>query len=411
MKVIVLAGGYDQIALIQELKSRGCYVILIDYNNFPIASPYADKHYNDSTMDINRVKDIAEVEQVQLITTACTDQALFVAADVSEKLSLPFPLSSKLACALTNKKWMKEVLIKNEIPTARHILHNGTIDRKELSSLSYPIVFKPVDANSSKGVSKVESPDGLDAAFAYALKNSRSSIVLSEEFFEGQELSIDSWVDSNGDASVLMVSRSLKSTTEENRFPIIASLFPATDEKYIDMVISPLIKRIAKAFSLFNTPLLVQVIVNSSDINVLELSARMGGGCKHHLLKHVTGLDTIKLLVNVFMSEKTEDIKPLCQSGFYLMKYIYAENGVFSGVKGIDALLRNRKIVGYYPTRKENSIISGCSTSTDRVGAMLLTAPNYEDLLVLLKQCYDEISVPDKESKAELKKIDYQSFI
>ncbi|WP_174865321.1 ATP-grasp domain-containing protein [Pectobacterium polaris] len=410
MKVIVLAGGYDQIALIQELKSRDCYVILVDYNNEPIAASYADKHYNDSTMDIERVRVIAETEQVKLITTACTDQALFVAAFVSEKLSLPFPFSSKLACSLTNKKWMKEVLIKNEIPTARHILHHGIIDWKELERLSYPMVFKPVDANSSKGVSKVESVDELDMAFTYALKNSRSSIVLSEEFIEGQELSVDSWVDSNGEATVLMVSRSLKNASEENGFPIIASLYPARNKEYIEGSITPLIKKIANAFNLSNTPLLVQVIASSNDIKVVELSARMGGGCKHHFLRHVTGVDTIKLLVDVFLSKKIGFIEPKYQEKFYLMKYIYAENGVFSGVEGMGKLKENGVIVDYYPTRKNNSIISGCSTSTDRVGAMLLTASNYEEIFMLLEQCYEKISVPDKNSKVELKKIDFHSI-
>ena len=31
MKILVLAGGSDQIALINELKNRGHYVILLDY--------------------------------------------------------------------------------------------------------------------------------------------------------------------------------------------------------------------------------------------------------------------------------------------------------------------------------------------------------------------------------------------
>lgn len=76
MKVIVLAGGFDQISLINELKSRRAYVILIDYLENPPAKTVADKHYKESTLDIEAVTKIAKFEKVDLITTACTDQAL-----------------------------------------------------------------------------------------------------------------------------------------------------------------------------------------------------------------------------------------------------------------------------------------------------------------------------------------------
>lgn len=43
MKALVLAGGFPQIALIQELKTRGITVLLADYNENPVARPYADQ--------------------------------------------------------------------------------------------------------------------------------------------------------------------------------------------------------------------------------------------------------------------------------------------------------------------------------------------------------------------------------
>ena len=44
MTIIVLAGGSDQIALINELKKRGHYTVLVDYFENPPAKMYADKH-------------------------------------------------------------------------------------------------------------------------------------------------------------------------------------------------------------------------------------------------------------------------------------------------------------------------------------------------------------------------------
>ena len=89
MKALVLAGGYPQIALINELKSRGAYVCLADYYKEPVAKKYADKFYQVSTLDVDAIRDVAKKEEVDFLITACTDQALLTVARVSEDLGLP----------------------------------------------------------------------------------------------------------------------------------------------------------------------------------------------------------------------------------------------------------------------------------------------------------------------------------
>lgn len=119
MKVIVLAGGADQIALISELKKRGCYVVLVDYFQNPPAKEYADIHVVASTLDDAKVKEIAQEYGADLICTACTDQALLTVAKVSEELNLPCYISYQTALNVTNKTYMKQRMAQCSIPTSR----------------------------------------------------------------------------------------------------------------------------------------------------------------------------------------------------------------------------------------------------------------------------------------------------
>ena len=144
MKILVLAGGYDQIALINELKKRGHFVILVDYFENPPAKYYADKHIVASTLDTVLVEEIAQKEKVDLICTACTDQALLTVAKVSEKLNLPCYISYQTALNVTNKSYMKKVLEENNIPTAKFIILDK-YNNNFLSKFSYPLVVKPED--------------------------------------------------------------------------------------------------------------------------------------------------------------------------------------------------------------------------------------------------------------------------
>jgi biotin carboxylase len=402
---LVLAGGFDQIALITNLQSAGYRVILVDYTVQPVAATFADQQYQDSTLDQARVKQIAEQESASLVVTACTDQALIVAAEVSEQLSLPFPLSSALARQLTNKKWMKAVMSEHGVPTAKYTIIEQSLDMKKLAGFQFPLVCKPVDANSSKGVTKVLSDSELVQAFLYAKASSRSATVVIEEFIEGTELSVDVWVDANGLATVLLVTESLKNPSSAGHFPISASVYPVCSADFISSTLTPLVQQIAKAFALANTPLLVQLVVNDQQTMVLELSARMGGGCKHHLIKHITGVDTMAMLVDTFIGRPTLLPDMTISKHCYIMKYLYALPGQFKQILGLEQLKARNLIEDFYLTRAADTSVVDNSTSSDRVGAVLLKADNFAQLSVLLQQLYQHSKVQSVEA-ADMTQVD-----
>ena len=120
-KVIVLGGSLDQKKLVEALKDRGFYTIIIDYNESPPAKAVADKHYQFSWDDREKVLSIAKTEDVELVLTSSIDKAQNIAAYVSDKLSLDFQISFEQAQQTTNKLLMKEIMCKNDIPTAKHI--------------------------------------------------------------------------------------------------------------------------------------------------------------------------------------------------------------------------------------------------------------------------------------------------
>ena len=60
MKALVLAGGFPQIALLRELSSRNIKTVLADWNEEPVAKPYADIFYRASTLDIDAITEIAK---------------------------------------------------------------------------------------------------------------------------------------------------------------------------------------------------------------------------------------------------------------------------------------------------------------------------------------------------------------
>ena len=375
MKIIVLAGGADQVALICELKQRGHEIVLVDYFQNPPAGKYADKHVVASTLDINAVHDIALQEKADLICTACTDQALLTVAKVSEDLSLPCYISYNTALNVTNKFYMKKVMSEHAIPTSKYVVLDK-IDSSLLDNFQYPLVVKPVDCNSSKGVRKVHNESELRSSLNLAIQYSRTHTAIVEEFKSGEEISADFYVD--GDiVKFLCATKSIKKQHVDS-FTIIGSYFPAITAEQEKKLLG-IAREIVSAFSLRNTPLLVQLILQDDDFYVVEFSARMGGGSKYKLIEVLSGVNIMSAYVDLILGEKPL-IKPQWQVHNAAMIYVYCRPGVFYEIDGLQELQDSAYINSYFLYKTSGMSVTKSETSSDRVAGYLVTASTKEEL-------------------------------
>ena len=86
---------------------------MVDYLDNPPAKKFADYFFQISTLDDDSIYGLAIKHRIELITTACTDQALLTMANVSEKLNLPCYLNAKTAKNVTDKAYMKKKMQEN----------------------------------------------------------------------------------------------------------------------------------------------------------------------------------------------------------------------------------------------------------------------------------------------------------
>lgn len=375
MKILVLAGGADQIALIKELKMRGHEVVLLDYFDNPPAKPYADKHIVASTLDVEAVERYAREEKVSLICTACTDQALLTVSYVSERLGLPCYIDYQTGLNVTNKSYMKKVLTENEIPTARFSIIDKP-DEKEIEGFNFPLVVKPVDCNSSKGVKKVDTIEEYNRFILEAIQYSRTRTAIVEEYKEGKEISADFYIE-NETAKLLSATTSLKIKNRKS-FTILCSDYPAINANQEKAIIK-IAADIAKAFSLNNTPLLIQLIVNENEINVIEFSARMGGGSKYKLIEVLSGVNIMSKYVDRILGGYPE-VKPSKQVDYCKMVYIYCQPGIFDHMEGFDKMKDEGMIDEYFLYKTKGMEIHKAETSGDRPSGYLCSASTADEL-------------------------------
>lgn len=387
--ILVLGGGYDQIALINELKARGYKTILADYYPNPPARSYADYHYQVSTLDVAAIQNIAEREDVILVCTACTDQALLTVAKVSEELRLPTYISYRTALDVTNKHYMKAQLTKYNILTSKYLSKDND-DVDNLGDLKYPLVVKPADCNSSKGVNKVYDKQQLSLCLKDALNMSRSRKAIVEEFISGREISADFYIED--DRVVFLSATSSEKIKNNKSFTIVQSFYPALSFSQ-ELKITGIAKSICEAFGLKNTPLLVQFLEHEGKFYVIEFSARMGGGTKYKLIQTLSGVDIMSKYVDLILGDKPV-IENISRNVKYAsLTYVYCRSGIIQSFAGFTDLAKKKVISDYFFYKTPGMKITNAETSGDRAAGYLISAETLVELNKKEKEADLELAI------------------
>lgn len=376
MKALVLCGGKPQIALIHELKRRNITAILADANDKAAAVQYADVFYNVSTLDVVGIEKIALAEKVDCILSVCADQMLLVTAQLSEKLNLPCYIDYETAKNVSSKEYMKRIFVENNIPTAKYIV-GSSISLSVIEGLNFPLIVKPVDCYSSRGVKKVLNYDELLSAFENAKNLSRTGTVIVEEFVEGLELSVDIYVE-NGKVNILCI-RSLDKIPNSEKFIICRGNYPAKISLATKGRVQDVAQKIVEAFGLVDTPMLIQMKINDEQIHILEFCARTGGGIKYRLLPKVCGFDVVKAVLDLTLGEKPHvNIKPL--NTFIVDEFLYCNPGILDHTEGFEELLKDGIIDHYEVYKSAGYQFDEISSSGDRVAYFSVVADTEAEL-------------------------------
>lgn len=409
MKAIILGGTSAHIPLIKNLKQRGYTTYLIDYNRNPVAKSHADVHLLESTMDKEKVYQIAKELNADLVIATSVDQANAIACYVSERLELTIPYSYKTALNVTNKALMKSVMEANNIPTSKYY-HIKNVDDLEGIELDYPVIVKPTNSNGSKGVKKIEDQKYLIDNIKNAMSFSSDNEAIIEEYKFGQEIGIDCFV-SDGEVKIL-TTRSRKKILQNNNSveQIYGTKCPAniTIQNYEDLL--DIANKIAKSFKLNNTPLMIQAIISENEINIIEFAPRVGGGESSKFIMYYTGFDIINATIDSFLNIP---VKVSIQDSLYMYSDIllYAQPCVYGKIKNYDNLIKNGVIEYMSEYKSKGMKINSEMTSVNRVGAFLVKATDEVKLQNKIELAISELEIYDINGKPVLNREIYKQHV
>lgn len=402
-KALVLGGTAPHAELIRQLKERGYYTILIDYLENPPAKIEADEHLLESTLDKDTVYSIALEREVDLVITTSIDQANITACYVLEKLGKHTPYSYETAVAVTNKGVMKEDMIKHNIPTSKYLYFGDGEEYVGLENLRLPVIVKPADSNSAKGVKIAKTFAEAEMYLKEAAEISRTGRAIVEEYVSGIEASVYGFV-SNHHAKVIMITERLSIIEGENKaIKCYGTLTHIPMSHETRAKIEKTLDDIAQVYGFDNTPLFMQIIISDDDISVIEFAPRTGGGMCYQTIATNTGFNYIGSAIDSFIDTPvTPEFTP--PKSVYAETILYATEGVFDHLVGVDELLSLGEIDGCYLVKTKGTAVTPGSATGERVAFLLLHGETREEIRDRVKMIIEKIDVIDVNGNSILRR-------
>ena len=302
-KLAIIGASYLQEPLIQKAKSLGIETHVFAWAANDVGEKSADFFYPISITEKEAI--LAECRRIGIdgICSIASDLAVGTVNYVATEMGL-VGNSMESSSISTNKHLMKDAFYVASVPTpvSRQV---DSVDDVDISSLTFPVIVKPVDRSGSRGITELFSADGLADAIEQAKSYGFIKKALVEEFATGQEYSVEciSW---EGQHELLAITRKYTTGTPhfiETGHIEPSSLNQAMAEGVKDVVFHAL-DSLKIRYGASHSELKID---DSGNIKIIEIGARGGGDCIcSSLVELSTGIDFVKAVIDVALGNKPD---------------------------------------------------------------------------------------------------------
>lgn len=373
-KLAIIGASYLQEPLIQKAKSMGIETHVFAWKANDVGEKSADYFYPISIVEKEQILEKCCEIGIDGICSIASDLAMVAVNYVASQMGLVGNSMDAMEKS-TNKHLMRMAFEAHGDPSPKSILTDDP-NSVDLDSLKFPVIVKPTDRSGSRGITKLESAEGLHDAICRAVEQSFEKKALVEEFAVGQEYSVE-YISFCGQHHFLALTH--KFTTGAPHFIETGHLQPAPVSIATENNIRRVVEHALDSLGVENGASHTEVKVDGNgQVRLIEIGARMGGDfIGSDLVEMSTGVDFVRAVIDIALGN-TPDLSPRYKGRTAAVRFIFSEDDL----NVLEALKKEHPA---YLKRAEVHQITGTVTdSSTRFGFFLLEADDAEQLLPYL---------------------------
>lgn len=404
-KLLILGGKSILVDIVKRAKALGVYTIVADNNPFEKspAKMVADKYYDISFAEIDKIVEIIQTEKIDGVLTGFTDSYLKYYIDICKAAGLPCYGDFLQFEIATNKATFKKACIAAGVPVIPGKETMSVEEAREVASKQgYPVILKPADNSGSRGVIKCDSAEDIEAAYQFAYSFSTCGLVIVEKYMDCENIAVSYYV-ANGEIRLTTTcERQLHISNETGSSITSYTQYPS---KYTDRYINEVdmaIKKFLKDNHFQNGMIAFQAFVDDDSFYFCEMCFRPSGGHHYILIEDQNHVDEMGLLIEFALigdcgpSWNKENETPYFRETCAMVKLIGIPGKKIWRFEGINSVQNRDDVIKIIPMLSEGDTIGADGTTAQILATIWYKCKKGVDPIRLAHEIAAELVIEDE---------------
>ncbi|MEU8107151.1 ATP-grasp domain-containing protein [Nonomuraea muscovyensis] len=390
MKRLVVLGGSDgTISSFRAARRLGLGTVCVDMRADAPGVREADEFLHLSTRDVGAVTAaLRDLGDVAGLIAPGTDINLPSLVEVAGRLGLPCNLSPGALRISTDKAYFREVCARLGLGGPGYVGGSADEVARDAVRLDFPVIVKPVDSGSSRGITVCATPAEVAAAATAAAAASPTATVIVEELVTGRDLCGEAFLQ---DGRVALLGLSDRVVAAPQVVAVGHDMAPR-DERLTAEVVRQLELVCAEA-GYADGPVNLDLFVTPDDAVVLiEMGTRIGGNGMGEALGLMYGVDTVAAAVQLAIGERP-DLTPRWSRHTSVRMLRSASAGTLVALDGLPEALALPGVADIVVTARPGEPVVPYTECRAKLGYVLASADTAGDLARALEGVEDLVRV------------------
>lgn len=406
-RLLVLGGTAASFDLVRLAKEMGVYTVVTDDRPTGVAKEIADETAMVSTTDIDGL--VALVKERNIDGAFCSPSEFNIrnTMQLCQKAGLPFYVNQEQWDRCGNKDRLKQYCANNGLPLIPEYHFESEDQIEECPEDMFPVIVKPVDGASSRGVKVCRSKTELRDAVAGALKFSKAGRVLVEKYMDngGRLFSFRYILDEGKSYPYMLMDTYIADPVNKKCLVSAFSFVPSEHADLFMETADAKVRNMLREMELKNGTVFAQALPVDGKFYCHDMGYRLSGGMTFRMCEELTGINDMKMMIRyalgcpICTEEDIKKMNPTPKGKVVGQLMIPMNAGTIGKISGVDAIKAEKAVISYIQYYHEGDTVaeSAIGTLAQQFARISIVADDKDSLVKIVNRLQDGISVKNTE--------------
>lgn len=409
-RLLILGANPETIPLVQKANSMGIHTIVTDYTHGAPAKDVASESYDVDGSDVDALVALGKKLKIDGVLVGVADRLIVPYQQVCNKLGLPCYGTEEQCAVFTDKMRFNEECAKYGLKGIPSYSLDANMCEEIVKSIQYPVLIKPSDSNSGKGMTICYKEDELSDAVSRALSYSASKRFLTERYMTCDDIFVFyTFVDGTYWPSIIADRFTCKG--QNGGSPVCQGA--RSPSKYADLfmrTVHPKLSKMFQSLQVKNGVLMISAFVENEEFYLYDPGFRLQGEAPNLTVFEMTGFNHLEMLLHFALTGENpygrETLLPTCtQWGKVAFTIWYLlRPGRIKQIIGLERICNDPSVYQVVTRFEEGDVIlpEFVGTESQVFARVYVSCNTFEQLYRKIDELQKNLCILDEEGRSML---------